>query len=75
MVGSPKALPSDVACGTPHASFLQSFEELIDLKSYVFLISLVGGTRQDSGDFRSECSAGNLTAYSGLRSVGDCRRL
>jgi hypothetical protein len=49
MVEPPKALPSDVAFGTPHASCLQSFEELIDLKSNVFLIPTGAGIPQDTG--------------------------
>src|SRR5580698_6094846 len=63
MVEPPKALPSDVAVGTPHASFLQSFEELIDLKGCVFLSPLLGGTGQGTGDFRSECSAGKFVRH------------
>ena len=47
----------------PHKLVLQSFKELVDLKSYVFLIPIGRGTRQYAGDLGSECSASEFVGH------------
>jgi hypothetical protein len=47
----------------PHKLALQSFEELIDLKSYVLLIPVACGTRQGSGELGSKRSPAKLVGH------------